>query len=296
MVRHIFAFFREAPGMLTSEDDAITLGEYLEDNRYSREFIEWHMLPMASALWSTPAARVRNFPVLHVIRFLDHHRMLAVSGRPVWKTVRGGSQRYVEALTRGFENRIRLCTAVRAVRRTPNGVMIMAEGGDAERFDEVVLAAHADQTLRILGDADELERMVLEAFPYQRNEAVLHTDHSILPRNRRAWASWNYYVPVEDRPEVSVTYYQNRLQAIDSGIDYCVSLNPGLGFDGRRVLERFTYEHPTFACGALSMQKRHRELIRRNRTSFAGAYWGFGFHEDGVNSALAVADAFGETL
>lgn len=296
LVRDIFRFFREAPELLTSSDDELTLGEYLDRNGYSRAFVDWHIVPMCAALWSAPAQRVRDFPARYVVRFFDHHRLLTVSGRPVWKTVRGGAKRYVDALTKGFRNRIRLRTPVRAIRRQAGGVRVTPLAGDPESYDEVVIGAHADQALGMLEDPTDAEREVLGAFPFEENEAVLHTDTSVMPKTRRAWASWNYRVPGQPGHPVSVTYHMNRLQALDASADYCVSLNPGPSLDPERVIARYTYHHPTYDRGAPAAQGRHAELVRRNRTSFCGAYWGYGFHEDGVTSALAVAAAYGVTL
>ena len=231
-----------------------------------------------------------------VIEFLHNHRMLQVEARPVWKTVVGGSREYVRRLIVPFESRIHLNTPVAAVRRDAAGVVVRTADGREARFDEVVLACHADQSLALLRDADADEREVLGAFPYQFNEAVLHTDTRLLPRRPSAWASWNYRVPAQARSEVSVTYNMNMLQGLESRTTWCVSLNPGDAVAPDKVVRRFSYEHPLFTTGRSEAQARHGELIRRRGVSFCGAYWGFGFHEDGVKSALAVCDAFDQDL
>lgn len=227
--------------------------------------------------------------------FFANHGMLQVHGRPVWRVVRGGSARYVEALTAAFAHRIRLRMPVQGIRRVPGGVRVRTEAGE-EVFDEVVIACHADQALAMLDDPTPVERTLLGAFPYQENIAVLHTDTSLLPRNRLAWAAWNYQIPATASAEVTVTYNMNILQRLQSKQVFCVSLNPGYAVAPASVLRRVTYHHPVFTAAREDAQRHHAVVIRQNRTSFCGAYWGYGFHEDGVKSALAVCRAFGEEL
>lgn len=225
-----------------------------------------------------------------VVEFLRNHAMLQLAGQPVWRVVRGGSRRYVEALTARLSSPVRTRCAVTSVSRDPGGVTVRDASGATDRFDHVVLACHADQALRLLQDASPVEREVVGAFDYQRNDVVLHTDASVLPRSRRAWASWNYHVPAADRDAVSVTYNMNRLQGIDAPHVFNVTLNDTGQVRDDLVLARFTYEHPVFTPGRDAAQQRHGEVINVNRTSFCGAYWGYGFHEDGVRSGLAVAE------
>lgn len=214
--------------------------------------------------------------------------MLQLSGQPVWRVVEGGSRRYVEALLGRFSGEVLLNRPVRRVQRLADAAVVEDASGAGARFDHVVLACHADQALGLLADPSPVERDVLRAFPYQRNEVLLHTDPGVLPRKRRTWASWNYHVPAEDRNAVSVTYNMNRLQGLAARPLFNVTLNDHGQVRPEHVLRRFVYEHPLFEPGRDAAQQRHDELIDVNRTSFCGAYWGFGFHEDGVRSGLAV--------
>jgi len=224
-----------------------------------------------------------------VIEFMRNHALLQVAGQPVWRVISGGSRTYVDALLRRFDGNLLLNRPVRSVQRLFDRVVIADGAGDRATFDHVILACHADQALRLLTDASPLERELLGAFPYQRNDVLLHTDTSVLPRHRRAWASWNYHVPAADRNAVSVTYDMNRLQRLDAPVQFNVTLNDAGLVRPDRVLGRFAYDHPVFKPGREAAQRRHAELIAVNRSSFCGAYWGFGFHEDGVRSGLAVA-------
>ena len=292
MLADIARFNREAPGALADLDDAISVDEWLRDRHYGRGFTERYLLPLGASLWSCSAARFGAFPMRFVIEFLHNHRMLQVADRPVWKTVVGGSREYVKRLIEPFAANIHLRTPVQGVRRLRAGIAIELAGGTVERFDEVVLACHADQSLRLLADADPFEREVLAAFPYQANEAVLHTDTRLLPERRRAWASWNYRIADAARAEVSVTYNMNLLQGLESEHTWCLSLNPSHDVEPSKVVRRLRYDHPLFTAGRSAAQARHGELIRRRGVSFCGAYWGYGFHEDGVCSALRVCERF----
>jgi len=295
MVRDILRFHRRAREVLSRADDGLTVEDYAAGGGYSREFFDCYLVPLGASLWSCPAQKFRGFPIRFVVEFLDNYSMLQVNGRPEWRAVQGGSSRYVEAMTRGFRDRIRLNSPVRAVTRCPNHVRILNGDGQAEYFDHVILACHADQALRLLTDGAEFEHDVLEAFPYEANMAVLHTDCSVLPRSRRAWASWNYAL----RPEaghVSISYNLNLLQSLRSKRTFLVTLNEDGRVDPAKVIRRIPCEHPLFTARRGEAQRRQSELLNRNRTSFCGAYWGYGFHEDGVNSALRVCETFGETL
>jgi predicted NAD/FAD-binding protein len=296
MVRDLLRFYREAERQAEASAPDASVEDFVREHGYGDEFVRDHLVPMGSALWSCPPGRFLDFPIRFVVEFFAHHRMLQVTDRPEWRTVVGGSDRYVEALIEPFRSRIRTSAAVRSVRRLPGGVEIEVVGQPPERFDEVVLACHADQALALLADPTDREREVLAAFPYQRNEVVLHTDERVLPRRRRAWASWNYHVRRADEPAATVTYLMNRLQGLEAPSAYCVTLNESDLVAPERILHRVTYEHPVFGAGRTRAQARHAELLRANRTSFCGAYWGYGFHEDGVRSALAVAGAYGEGL
>jgi uncharacterized protein len=293
MVRDILRFNRECRDVLDSGDERVTVGEYLSRGRFGREFAKHYLLPMGSAIWSCPKSTFENFPIRFVVEFYLHHGLLQIRDRPVWRVIRGGSHRYVRKLTAGLGRRLRLNSPVQSVTRTTAGVIVRQRGGIDHHFDEIILACHSDQALRLLGaDATSTEREILSAIPYEPNEAILHTDESVLPRARRAWASWNYHLPAGETDRATVTYNMNMLQHLDSRHVYCVTLNSAREIDERKVIGRYHYSHPLFSLGRRAAQQRHGELIRSRRTSFCGAYWGNGFHEDGVNSALAVCRRF----
>ena len=297
MLADILRFHREAPAELQGAlSDSVTVKGYLSTRRYSDAFRQRYLLPLGASLWSCSAARFSNFPMRFVIEFLHNHRMLQVDGRPVWKTVVGGSREYVRKLVSSLNADIRLNTAVKAVRRRGGGVDVQSASGDVERFDEAILACHADQSLSLLQDADGLEHDVLVRFPYQPNEVVLHTDTRLLPSRKKAWASWNYRIPAHVRSNVSVTYNMNMLQGIESERTYCVSLNSSSQIERSKIVRRLRYDHPLFVPGRSEAQRHHGELIRRRGISYCGAYWGYGFHEDGVRSALNVCAAFDRGL
>ena len=295
MIRDLLRFRREARELLAGDGQGPTLGGYLEDRGYSRAFAEDCLLPMGAAIWSADPARMREFPARRFVRFFENHRFLEAC-QPQWRVVQGGSRRYVEALTAPFRERIRLRTPVEAVRRYSDRVEVAPAGGPAERFDQVIVATHSDQALRLLADPTPAEREILAAIPYQQNEVVLHTDDSVLPRLPRARGGWNVLVPRQERGRVSVTYDMNRLQGLDARPGYRVSLNLEAAIDPARVLRRLDYQHPVFTTAGDEAQRRHGELLGANRTWFAGAYWGQGFHEDGLQSALAVCRRFGKGL
>jgi uncharacterized protein len=273
-----------------------SLGEWLERQRFSRPFIERLIVPQASAVWSADPRQMWSFPARFLAEFFEHHGMLGFRDRPRWRVVRGGSARYVEALTAPFTERIRLRTPVRAVWRLHDGVLVWPRAGEAERFDEVVLATHSNQALALVRDATPLERSVLAAIPYQVNEAVLHTDVRLLPRRRRAWASWNYHWRPEPGPRATVTYHMNRLQSLRAEREFCVTLNRTEAIDPERIIRKITYAHPVFTSAGVEAQRRFEEVSGADRLHFCGAYWGWGFHEDGVRSALRVAERFGARL
>jgi predicted NAD/FAD-binding protein len=305
MIREILRFNREAPALLGEADLAdgpdIALGHYLDRGRYSREFIDWYIVPMGAAIWSTDPVRMLDFPARCFVRFFHNHGMLSVNQRPQWRTISGGSREYVARLTAGFRDRIRLNTPVQGIRRYPTHVEVSTAAG-VERFDQVFLACHSDQALALLGDASTLEGSTLAAIPYQASEMVLHTDASLLPRRRRAWAAWNYHLLPDALPcqstvggsvnAATVTYNMNILQQIRAPHTFCVTLNRPHDIDPARVLKRLTYHHPVYTPAGLQAQARHFDLNGVNRTYFAGAYWRYGFHEDGVVSALAALEHF----
>jgi len=259
----------------------------------SDAFVERVIVPQAAAVWSADPEQMWTFPARFLVEFFDNHGMLGLAGRPRWRTVAGGSERYVEALTAPFAERIRLVTPVRAIERFADRVEVTPAGGDPESFDEVVIAAHADQALGMLADATAAEHEILGAFPYQANEAVLHTDRRLLPRRRRAWASWNYHLVPEASGPATVTYHMNRLQSLDAELEYCVTLNRTEGIDPARIIRTIAYAHPVYTLEGQAAQRRYEEIGGRNRTHYCGAYWGWGFHEDGVASAHRAVAALG---
>lgn len=292
MIRDILRFNREAPALLQDGAQDITLGDYLERGRYSRGFIEHYIVPMGAAIWSTDPVNMLAFPARYFVRFFHNHGMLSVNERPQWRVIRGGSARYVEALVAPFRERIRLNTPVQSIRREGDHAWVQAQGQAAERYDAVFLACHSDQALRLLADPSVAEREVLGAIRYQPNEAVLHTDARLLPRTRRAWAAWNYHVLPQDTGRVALTYNMNILQSLDAPTPFLVTLNHSDAIDPAKVIKRIPYEHPLYTRAGVAAQARQGEINGPLRTYFCGAYWRYGFHEDGVVSALAALEHF----
>lgn len=296
MLRDILRFHDEAETALASLGDRITVDEWVRANGYSAPFAEYYLLPLGASLWSCSAGHFERFPMRFVLEFLRNHHMLQVNDRPLWRTVTGGSREYVKRIVTPFEDRLHLDCPVAKVRRAVIGVDVTLADGTSERFDEVILACHADQALEMVTEPDAAERDILNHFPYQRNVAVLHTDESLLPVRKRAWASWNFTIPEQSSDAVHVTYNMNLLQKLETEKTWCVTLNPGSRIDPAHVARRFQYDHPLFTPGRSEAQTRHPELIRRRGISYCGAYWGFGFHEDGARSALDVCAAFDADL
>jgi predicted NAD/FAD-binding protein len=290
MVLDVRRFQRDARTLLDSDADP-SLAEWLEDNNYSQAFVEKLIVPQAAAVWSADPDQMWSFPARFLVEFFDNHGMFELRDRPRWRTVSGGSRRYVEALVEPFIDDIRLNTRVTALTRDDAGVTV-----NGEPFDHAVFATHADQALAILGDgASAAERELLGAFPYAPNEAVLHHDTALLPRRRRAWASWNYHLLEAQTGKPTVTYHMNRLQALpDSEREWCVTLNRTDAIDPEKIVRTIAYAHPVFTRAGMAAQQRVGEISGgRSRTHFAGAYWGWGFHEDGVVSGLRVARELG---
>jgi predicted NAD/FAD-binding protein len=237
-----------------------------------------------------------SFPARFLAEFFDNHGMLGLRDRPRWRTVTGGSARYVEALTAPWRDRLRLSTPVHSIERRDDHVLVRPRGSAPERFDEVIVATHSDQALRMLTDPTDREHELLGAIPYQPNEAVLHTDERLLPRRRRAWASWNYHLLDDPPGKSTVTYHMNRLQSLEADREFCVTLNRSEAVDPEKVIRTISYAHPVFTAAGEAAQARFDEISGRNRTHYCGAYWGWGFHEDGVRSGLRVAERFGARL
>jgi predicted NAD/FAD-binding protein len=294
LLADILRFGRDAQALLASGDDAATLAEFLAARRYSRELVENYVVPMTAAIWSAPAGSAMRMPARFLFRFFANHGMLSIDGRPQWRTVRGGSARYVEALVAGHRDRIRTRSAVTAVTRLAHAAVVRTRDAEPERFDAVFLACHADQALELLTDASATEREVLGAIRFVTNDAVLHTDARLLPRCRRAWASWNYRVAGGAEAPPLVTYHMNTLQRLAAPVELCVTLNGAGRVAREHVLGRYRYAHPLFDAAAVAAQARHADIDGVRRTYFCGAYWRNGFHEDGVVSALAAVEHFNE--
>ena len=297
MLRDILRFNRQALADLDQQriDEGTTLGGYLQAQGYGQRFIQHYIVPMGSAIWSMSRADMFAFPLQFFVRFCRNHGLLSVSQRPQWRVIEGGSQRYVEPLCRPFAKRIRLNCPVRRVSRDDGGVTLLSASGP-ERFDAVVFACHSDQALALLETPSADERAVLGAIAYANNDVVLHTDTRLLPRRRRAWASWNYRLGGPEQAPAALTYDMNLLQGIEAQETFCVSLNQTPLINPAQILARFDYAHPQYSIAALAAQARQGELQGRRHSYFCGAYWGNGFHEDGVLSALKVAEHFGERL
>jgi predicted NAD/FAD-binding protein len=290
MVGEYVRFNRDARVLLASGDDRTSLGDWLAQLRYSDAFVRRLIVPQASAVWSADLRQMWSLPARFLVTFFHNHGMLSLTGRPRWRTVAGGSARYVEALTAPFTDRLRLRTPVERIERLDDHVLVTPRGGEPERFDQVVLATHADQSLKMLADASSREHEILGAIPYQPNEAVLHTDRSLLPRRRAAWSSWNYHLLDDPTGPSTVTYHMNTLQRLRSKHELCVTLNRSAAIDPEKVIATIPYAHPVFTAEGWRAQGRHVEISGVNRTHYCGAYWRWGFHEDGVVSAQRVAE------
>jgi predicted NAD/FAD-binding protein len=302
MIADLLRFNRELRRLLTHEEHSgESLGEFLARHRFSRAFVERLIVPQVSAVWSADPRRLHSFPARFLAEFFSNHGMLGFRDRPRWATVSGGSARYVEALSAPYRERIRLKCAVSSIARLPDCVELSTSGRtgarETECFEHVILATHSDQALALLRDPSERESRVLGAIPYQRNEAVLHTDSSLLPRRRAARAAWNFHLLREPRPLSTVTYYMNHLQRLHADRDYCVTLNRTESIDPARIIRTIPYDHPVYTPEGVAAQAEHAAIggLER-RTHYCGAYWGWGFHEDGVLSAMRACEPFGVKL
>jgi len=293
MLRDLVRFYRQAP-LESARLSSLPLDEYLNRKGYSRAFREDHLYPMAAAIWSTPAARVGEYPVEAFVRFCENHQLLMLGERPAWRTVQGGSRVYVERMTEGLGSRLRLENAAVEIRRTPGGVFIRtADARESGRFDQVVIATHADQALQLLPDPSSDEARLLGAFEYSRNLAVLHSDIRLMPRREAVWSSWNYLADRRRHDALCVTYWMNRLQPLPTHKPVLLTLNPLQEPAPDQVIRSQIYEHPLFNTRALRAQRELWNLQGQRRTWFCGAYFGSGFHEDGLQSGLAAAEALG---
>ncbi|MDV6315017.1 NAD(P)/FAD-dependent oxidoreductase [Idiomarina sp. HP20-50] len=278
-----------------NELDNMTLSEFLTQNDIPETVSHYYLLPMVSAIWSASLADAKDFPLGFFLRFFDNHGLLNVSDRPQWHTLIGGSRAYIPMLTEPFKNSIRLNSRILSVKRQKEQVVLFFSNGDEEYFDEVIFACHSDQALPLIDDATEDERRVLGAIKYCSNEVVLHTDESLLPNNRRAWASWNYLLREGDetgeKPS-SVTYNMNILQGLQCDRTVCVTLNNTAAVDPDEIIQTFNYDHPQYSVNSLKARAQRDLICGKNNTHFVGAYWYNGFHEDGVRSAIDVVNRF----
>lgn len=307
MLADVLRFYREAPGHAAALDArGASLGDYLSEQHYGRAFQEDHLLPQAAAIWSASVDAIRDYPAAAFIRFFVNHGLLQIRDRPAWRTVDGGSRAYVSRLTAPFADRIRAGDPVKGVRRTPAGVFVRTASGREERFDHVVMAAHADQSLTLLDEPTPRERALIGAFSYIRNHAVLHSDESLMPRRRKTWSAWNYVGRTRHFPRTTlrsvvaggeralcVTYWMNALQGLPRASPLFVTLNPVRAPDPAKVIRTEVFEHPMFDAAAMAAQTALWSLQGQSNTWWCGAYFGAGFHEDGLQAGLAVAEALG---
>ncbi len=296
IVRDLLRFNREAPALVGLNGSGPSLGDFLAEGGYSTQFVKRLIVPQVSAVWSADPGRIWDFPASMLAEFFANHGMFGFADRPAWLTVKGGSSRYVEALTRPLGERLRLSTPVRRIERFDDHVEVTPAGGEPEYFDEVVLAVHSDQALRMIADPSAAEAEVLGAIPYQPNETVLHSDRSLLPRRRRAWASWNFHLQERPSGRTTVTYHMNRLQSLRTDRELCVTLNRTEAIEPESMIRVLRYDHPVYTPAGLAAQRRWEEVSGVRRTHYCGAYWGYGFHEDGVVSGLRVCAQFGRSL
>lgn len=276
----------------------ITLGEYVAKGQYSKNMIENYLVPMAAAIWSTPAVKVNEFPAEPFLRFFSNHGLLSFRNRPIWQTVTGGSFSYVKAFEASFRGHIHLASAVKQVFRHPHKVELVFSGGRTIDFDQVVVATHADQALQLLGDPSNEEKKYLSPWKYSKNYTVLHVDNELLPKQKSAWAAWNFtrdHTGQHEQP-VYVTYYMNRLQGLETERDYCVTLNRNEPFKPGSVIAEMVYQHPLYTFDAMQTQSRLPDLNGQRRTFFCGSYFGYGFHEDAVKAGVKAAECFGISI
>ena len=291
-------FNAEARDDLGTLDPQITLGQYLTSNNYPREFIQHYIIPIGAAIWSTVPKQMMDVPAVFFIRFFENHGLLQVVNRPNWWVISGGSKKYVEKMIYDFKGKIRLSTPVKNVKRGIDSITVKfgSNGLEKENFDSIIFACHSNQSLAMLDSPSKQEEEVLSAIKYQRNDALLHFDDSILPKRKNAWSSWNYLLDEDPNRAVALTYNMNILQSLKSDRTFCVSLNSGDLIAQSKVIKHLNYEHPLFTLSSINAQGRKHEISGKNNTYYCGAYWRNGFHEDGVISALDVCKDFGQSL
>jgi predicted NAD/FAD-binding protein len=292
MIADILRFNRQARSVLTEDRHATTtLGQYLHEHRFSRAFVDYYIVPMGRAIWSATEEAMLNCPVRFFVDFFDRHGFLNVNNRPLWRAVRGGSREYAKKLTAPYKQRLKVRTPVAGVQRQADSVIVRTAKGDVERFDYVIFACHSDQALKMLDPPTPLECEILSAFPYQENDVVLHTDARMLPRTPLARAAWNYHGLARNHERVAVTYDMNILQTLTAPEVFMVTLNRTAEIDPRKILHRVAMDHPVYTPGAVAAQGRRTQISGHNRTFYCGAYWRYGFHEDGcLSGEWAVED------
>jgi len=286
MLWDIVRFSKHGPEFLRNGPGDAPLSDFFAHGCYSRVFLDRYLIPMISAIWSAGCDSVAELPAGYFLHFFENHGLMNLKDRPQWRVITGGSRNYIAPLMAGFKERVYTRSPIRKITRGRDGVTLTLPNDETVQFDHVVLAVHSDQALQLLADPSDAEREILGAIPYQDNDVVLHTDARILPKNRDAWASWNYRMAPGTGRQAHLTYHMNRLQSLDAKQDYLVSLNQTEALDGARQLGRYAYSHPAYSRASVAAQARHGEISGVNRTHYCGAYWGYGFHEDGVNSAL----------
>ena len=290
MIWEIIRFNKKSIKLLSTKSN-ITLGDYLKEEKYSTYFTNNYILPMGSAIWSSDIKTMESFPAKFFISFFYNHGMLSVNERPQWLTITGGSQHYVKKLCASFEDKIETSSEIQCVERCEKDIKITLSG-KVERFDYVFFACHSDEALMLLKDPSDEEKKILSSIPYTKNEVFLHTDISMMPKNKLAWAAWNYSIDNQTSDPVTLTYNMNILQNIDTRDPLLVTLNPNKTIDKNKIIKKLTYTHPKFSLNSMLAQKKHSSICGQNRTGYAGAYWGNGFHEDGVKSAYKAVKHF----
>ncbi|MAA72875.1 MAG: FAD-dependent oxidoreductase [Bermanella sp.] len=298
MVKDILRFNKQTVSALENDEigEGETLGEFVAKHGYSKSFVNHYIVPMGAAIWSASEDMMMDFPLKFFLQFFNNHGMLSVDERPQWRVLTGGSQSYVEPITRPFKERIHLNTPITKVERSSEGVTLYSHDKSFE-FDQVIFSCHSDQALNMLADPSQLESDILGALPFQKNDVILHTDDSMMPKRKLAWASWNYHIPQRKSDTAMLTYNMNILQNFhDAPETILVTLNRSQEIDPSKILSKYSYAHPVFTLDGIKAQQRHAEISGQNRSHYCGAYWFNGFHEDGVNSALRVVKQFGITL
>lgn len=295
MIKDILRFNKQTVEMLSTNSvpENQSLGDFVKEHGYSDRFVNHYLVPMGAAIWSASVDIMMDFPIRFFLKFFNNHGMLSVDDRPQWRVISDGSESYIEPLIKSFKDKIHLNTPVSTVARSECGIILTTLSGEEHHFDQVVFACHSNQALGILDKPTEQENEILGAIPYQENEVVLHTDRRMMPKNKLAWAAWNYHIPQRLSEYAMVTYHMNTLQNFDDAPDdFMVTLNRTAEIAPGKIIDKYNYAHPVFTMDGVAAQQRHHEISDKNRTHFCGAYWFNGFHEDGVNSALRVAKAF----